>query len=141
MFIPIPADSRAADSSTAGSVSLSRLLGWQQRFSACTYGVKSLNSLVIIDFADKATEDIFNGLGSKAARRIPETIWSVAARKLDMLNAAHDLRDLRIPPANRLEQLKGKWTGYHSIRINDQFRVVFRWADGNASGVLVTDYH
>ncbi|MGH2568002.1 MAG: type II toxin-antitoxin system RelE/ParE family toxin [Bacteroidota bacterium] len=96
---------------------------------------------MILDFADKTTEDIYDGVDSKAARRIPQTIWTVAARKLDMLNAASDLRDIRVPPANRLERLKGKWSGYHSIRINDQYRIVFRWIDGSAKNVLITDYH
>ena len=96
---------------------------------------------MIINFADKATEDIFNGVSSKAARQIPETIWNLAGRKLDMVNAAHELKDLRVPPANLLESLKGKWSGHYSIRINDQFRVVFRWVDGNACDVLITDYH
>ena len=96
---------------------------------------------MILDFADKTTEDIYDGVDSKAARRIPQTVWTVAVRKLDMLNAASDLRDLRVPPANRLEALKGKWSGYQSIRINDQYRIVFRWIDGNAKDVLITDYH
>ena len=96
---------------------------------------------MILNFADKTTEDIFNGLDSKAARNIPQMAWNVAARKLDMLNAAYDLRDLRVPPASRLEALKGTWAGCHSIRINDQYRVVFQWADGNAKDVLITDYH
>jgi len=96
---------------------------------------------VIINFADKTTEHLFNGVNSKVARRIPQIIWKVAVRKLDMINAAHELKDLRIPPANRLELLKGKWSGYYSIRINDQFRIVFRWVDGNSHYVLVTDYH
>ena len=96
---------------------------------------------MILDFADKTTEDIYDGLDSKAARRIPQTVWAVAVRKLDMLNAASDLRDLRVPPANRLEVLKGKWSGYHCIRINDQYRIVFKWIDANAKDVLITDYH
>ena len=96
---------------------------------------------MILNFADKTTEDIFNGLDSKSARRIPQTLWTVAARKLDILNAAADLRDLRIPPANRLEALKGRWSGYHSIRINEQYRIVFQWTDGNAKDVEITDYH
>jgi proteic killer suppression protein len=96
---------------------------------------------VILNFADKTTEDIYDGVDSKAARRIPQTVWTVARQKLDMLNAASDLRDLRVPSANRLEALKGKWSGYHSIRINDQYRIVFRWSDGNAKDVLITDYH
>lgn len=96
---------------------------------------------MILNFADKATEDIYNGLDSKSGRRIPQPVWRVAVRKLDMLNAAYDLRDLRVPPANRLEALKGKWKGYHSIRINEQYRIVFKWIDVNAKDVLITDYH
>ena len=96
---------------------------------------------MIINFADKTTEDIYNGHDSKSSRRIPRSVWKVAVRKLDMINAAHDLRDLRVPPANRLEGLKRDWSGHHSIRINDQFRIVFRWVDGNAYDVRITDYH
>ena len=81
---------------------------------------------MILNFADKATEDIFNGTDSKAARQLPQTICRVAARKLDMLHAAHELRDLKVPPANRLEPLKGSRSGFHSIRVNDQFRIIFR---------------
>ncbi|MER3559716.1 MAG: plasmid maintenance system killer protein [Armatimonadota bacterium] len=96
---------------------------------------------MILDFADKTTEDIYNGIDLKVARRIPFLVWKSAARKSDMLNAASKLQDLRVPPANRLEALKGDWSGYHSIRINDQYRIVFRWIDGNAKDVLITDYH
>lgn len=115
--------------------------GGQVELLSCTYGVKSLSYGVILDCADQTTEDIYNGTDSKAARRIPQTIWKIAIRKLDMLNAASDLRDLRVPPANRLEALKGKWSGFHSLRINDQFRIVFRWLNGNAKDVQITDYH
>jgi proteic killer suppression protein len=96
---------------------------------------------MIINFADQVTEDIFNGLDTKRARRIPSVVWRIAIRKLDMLNAAHELKDLRVPPANHLETLKGKWTGLHSIRVNDQFRIVFTWIDGNARDVQIIDYH
>ncbi len=96
---------------------------------------------MIINFADKATEDVFNGLGSKAARSLPQTIWRVACRKLDMINAAAEIRDLRVPPANRLEKLKGNLSEFHSIRINDQYRIIFRWNNHNAEDVLITDYH
>ena len=96
---------------------------------------------MILNFKDRASEDIFHGLDTKAARSIPMALWPVAARKLDMLNAAHDLRDLRVPPGNRLEPLKGSLAGYHSIRINDQFRIIFRWIDGNTHDVTITDYH
>jgi len=96
---------------------------------------------MILNFADRATEEIYNGVDSKSARRIPQSIWSAAVRKLDMLNAAYDLRDLRVPLANRLEALKGRWKGHHSIRINEQYRIVFKWIDGNVKDVVITDYH
>ena len=96
---------------------------------------------MILDFGDQTTSDIFHGLDTKQARKIPDPLWGITVRKLDMINAAHELRDLRSPPANRLEPLKGKLSGYHSIRINDQYRIVFRWIEGNAKSVLITDYH
>ena len=96
---------------------------------------------MISSFGDEATEDIFHGENTKTARRIPVLIWKTAFRKLDMLNATHELRDLLVPPGNRLEALRGTLAGKHSIRINDQFRIVFRWKDGNASEVRITDYH
>jgi toxin HigB-1 len=96
---------------------------------------------VIGSFRGRATGDIFNGISSKEARRIPQSIWKVARRKLDMLNAAHQLADLRIPPANRLDALKGNLSGRYSIRINDQFRILFRWSDGGPAEVEIMDYH
>ena len=97
---------------------------------------------MILNFRDRATEDLFHGVDSKAARtRLPAALQPVAVRKLDLLNAAHDLRDLRVPPGNDLEALKGDWKGFHSVRINDQFRVVFRFSDGNAHDVIIVDYH
>ncbi len=94
-------------------------------------------------FAHQGTQDIFDGNDTKAARStLPRELWERARRKLDMLNAAISLDDLRIPPANRLEKLKGRLAGYHSIRINDQYRIVFRWENGiGASEVRITDYH
>lgn len=96
---------------------------------------------MILDFGDQTTEDIFNGEDSLAARRIPKTAWPVARRKLDMLSAAHEIRDLKVPPGNRLEKLKGNLSAYHCIRINDQFRVIFQWAGTNATSVKIVDYH
>lgn len=96
---------------------------------------------MILEFGDQTTEDLFHGHNTKAARRIPSVIWKTACRKLDMLNAAHELRDVSVPPGNRLEALKGKLVGFHGMRINDQFRIVFKWADGNARAVQITDYH
>ncbi len=96
---------------------------------------------MIVGFGDAGTEDVFHGDNTKAARRIPTVIWNTACRKLDMLNAAHELLDLMVPPGNRLEALGGTLTGHHSIRINKQFRIVFQWKDGNAHEVRITDYH
>ena len=96
---------------------------------------------MIESFGDGATEDLFHGRKTKRTRALPADLVKVALRKLDMLNAAHRLEDLKAPPANRLEGLKGSWAGFHSIRINDQFRVVFRWKDGHAAEVRVVDYH
>jgi proteic killer suppression protein len=96
---------------------------------------------MILNFGDQTTEDVFNGEDSKAARRVPKAFWSIARRKLDMLNAAHELLDLRVPPGNRLERLKGRLAAYHSIRINDQFRVIFQWSGNNAIRVKIVDYH
>lgn len=96
---------------------------------------------VIASFDDQATEDVFHGRNTKAARSIPQRIWDVARRKLDMINAAHAVEDLRVPPNNRLEALKGDLAGFFSIRVNDQYRIVFEFSDGQASKVRVTDYH
>jgi proteic killer suppression protein len=96
---------------------------------------------VIASFADRAVEDIFHAVDSKAARTIPKNLWTVTRRKLDMLNAARIIEDLRIPTANRLEKLRGDLAGRYSIRINDQFRIVFRFETGQAHGVRIVDYH
>ncbi len=109
--------------------------------AACISTVKTVYYTMIHSFRDRTTEDLFNGVNSKVARAIPKAMWPVAVRKLDLLNAAHDLRDLRVPPGNRLEGLKGKWAGHYRMRVNDRYRLVFRWTDGNAHDVLITDYH
>lgn len=96
---------------------------------------------MIASFADRATEALFHGETGKAIRRIPSDVRSVAVRKLDLLNAAHELPDLRVPPGNRLEAMKGELRGKHSIRINDQWRVIFRWENGDAHDVEIDDYH
>ncbi|PKM14561.1 MAG: plasmid maintenance system killer protein [Gammaproteobacteria bacterium HGW-Gammaproteobacteria-2] len=93
---------------------------------------------MIRNFAVKETEKIWNGLGS---RRLPADIQQVARRKLRILNNAATLDDLRIPPANRLEALKGNRKGQHSVRINDQWRICFRWRDADAHDVQIVDYH
>jgi proteic killer suppression protein len=96
---------------------------------------------VIASFGNRATEDLYHGRKSKASRRLPPDIVSVALRKLDMINAAQSLQDLASPPGNRLEALHGNLGGHHSIRINDQWRIVFRWSAGEAHSVRIVDYH
>lgn|ERR1035437_5099317 len=97
---------------------------------------------MVLDFADKATEDIFHGTPSKAARRrLAQELWPAAQRKLDRLNRAREPRDLIDPPGNRLEALKGDLAGFFSIRVNDQYRIVFRFENGDAREVKLVDYH
>lgn len=96
---------------------------------------------MIASFADRATEALFHGARGKATKRIPPQITAVALRKLDMLNSARVLQDLLTPPGNRLEALRGSLRGLHSIRINDQWRIVFRWEAGDAHQVRIVDYH
>ncbi len=96
---------------------------------------------MIVTFLSEATSDIYHGVESRQARKVPQSIWKVAERKLDLLNAAHSLNDLRIPTSNHLETLKGKLRGKYSIRINDQYRLVFEFRDGNAYEVEIIDYH
>jgi toxin HigB-1 len=97
---------------------------------------------MIVSFRDDGTRDVFNGVNSGATRKAcPTDIVRVARRKLDMIVQAVVLSDLRAPPANRLEKLKGDRAGLHSIRINDQYRICFTWTDAGATDVEITDYH
>jgi proteic killer suppression protein len=96
---------------------------------------------VIVSFADRATEALYHGEATGLVRRLPPDIRATALRKLDMLNAAYVLLDMRSPPGNRLEALRGDLAGRHSIRVNDQWRIVFRWTDAGAEEVRLTDYH
>ena len=97
---------------------------------------------MIRSFRDAGTEDVFNGADTKAARRAcSPAIWRVVQRKLESLDSAEALVDLRIPPGNRLEPLKGNRQGQYSIRINDQYRVCFTWTDAGPSAVEIVDYH
>ena len=93
---------------------------------------------MIQSFKNKETQKIFE---RKRSRKLPSDIQQVALRKLRMLNRAETLRDLRVPPANRLERLIGNRQGQHSIRINSQWRICFEWFDGNALNVEIVDYH
>ena len=96
---------------------------------------------MIQTFGDTTTEDFFHGRRTSRTRRLPADIQRAAARKLDMLNAAHLLEDLRSPPGNRLERLRGDLAGFHSIRVNDQWRIIFRWLDAGPADVSLADYH
>lgn len=93
---------------------------------------------MIRGFADREAERIWHG---RRSRRLPSDIQPVVLRKLRLLNQARVLADLRVPPGNRLEALRGNRAGQHSIRINEQWRICFRWTDGGASDVEVVDYH
>jgi proteic killer suppression protein len=96
---------------------------------------------VIATFADAATEDVWNGKETKAARTIPKAIWPVVRRKLDLLNRAARLEALRVPPGNRLEALKGQWAGLYSIRVNDGYRITFSVREEHFYEVRCTNYH
>ena len=96
---------------------------------------------MIQSFGDSATRALFEGRGGAAIKGIPADVRRVALRKLDVLNAAHVLEDLRSPPGNRLESLKGAWIGLHSIRVNEQWRIVFEWTSAGPAEVSLTDYH
>ncbi|MBX2999452.1 MAG: type II toxin-antitoxin system RelE/ParE family toxin [Caldilineaceae bacterium] len=96
---------------------------------------------MIVSFADEATADLYHGRNTSRVRRFPHDILHRALVRLDVLNTAQHLMDLSSPPGNRLEALSGDWSGFHSIRINKQWRIVFRWEDGNVYDVQVVDYH
>ena len=96
---------------------------------------------MIQSFADKTTADIFQERNTKEARRIPKDLWRVVQRKLKMLDVAVRIDDLKSPPGNRLKPLTGQMRGRYSIRVNEQYRVTFRWEDGHAFEVAVEDYH
>jgi proteic killer suppression protein len=96
---------------------------------------------MIVLFGDRATEDLYHNRRTSRVRRFPPEIVGVVLVKLDMVDAAGAILDLSAPPGNRLEALQGELVGFHSIRVNQQWRIVFRWEDGNAYEVRLTDYH
>ncbi len=93
---------------------------------------------MIVSFGDAETAKIWNG---ERSRRLPTDFQAVALRKLRLINAARRIEDLRVPPGNRLERLKGKQADQWSIRINDQWRIVFNWTQGGAENAAIVDYH
>jgi proteic killer suppression protein len=97
---------------------------------------------MIESFRDRSSEDIFNGVNSKGARKsCPEKLWKIVTRKLDQLDSVQSLEELKVPPGNRLEALAGNRKGQYSIRINEQYRICFVWGESGPSEVEVTDYH
>jgi proteic killer suppression protein len=97
---------------------------------------------MIVTFKDRASEDIYNGVNSKAARKAcPQNLWRIASRKMDQLDSVKTLEELKVPPGNRLESLSGDRKGEHSIRINEQYRICFIWGESGPYNVEVTDYH
>jgi proteic killer suppression protein len=96
---------------------------------------------MIRTFADDTTRDIWNGVNSKAARRVPRALWPVIRRKLDQLDVVTRIDDLRVPPGNRLHALSGDLAGHHAVRVNDQYRVIFRFEGHDVYDVRCTDYH
>ena len=96
---------------------------------------------MIRSFGNEATSELFHGVNFRQTRSIATDIKRTAVRKLDMINAALSVDDLRSPPGNRLEALRGDLRGFYSIRINEQWRIIFRWSDGAAEDVEIVDYH
>ena len=93
---------------------------------------------MIVSFSDKQAMKIYDGI---VAKKLPNEIQNIARRKLRMLSSAKIIDDLKIPPGNKLEQLKGDLEGFYSIRINEQWRIIFRWEKGDAYDVRIVDYH
>jgi len=97
---------------------------------------------MIVSFGNKGTEDVFNGRRTRDANKVcPPVLWRVARRKLDRLDSVLRLNELAFPPGNRLESLRGDRRGQHSIRINEQYRIVFVWTDAGPTAVEIVDYH
>lgn len=96
---------------------------------------------MIRSFADETTAGLFRERNTRAARRVPRGLWRVAQRKLKAIDVAAHIDDLTVPAGNRLEKLRGDQAGRHSVRINDQFRVTFRWEEGDAHEVRIEDHH
>jgi proteic killer suppression protein len=96
---------------------------------------------MIRSFANDTTQDIWNGVSGKAARKVPRAIWPVIRRKLDQIDTVARLDDLRVPPGNRLHALVDDLVGCHAIRVNDRYRIIFRFEGENAFDVRCVDYH
>lgn len=127
-----------------GTGPVANLLGGPSAGHQCAaYHATRYNGLrdMVASFANRGTEDLFDGVDSRAPAICPRHLWSIIWRKLDQLNCGASLADLAVPPGNRLEQLRGDRAGQHSIRVNARYRVCFRWENGHAADVEVVDYH
>ena len=96
---------------------------------------------MIESFGNALAEDLFDDKRTKATRSFTAKLRRAGRRKLLYLHYASELKDLRLPPGNRVKRLKGDWKGFHSIRINDQWRICFKWRDGHTESVEIVDYH
>jgi proteic killer suppression protein len=96
---------------------------------------------MIRSFVDETTRDLFDGRNSKAARRVPNEIWRIAQRKLKQLDLVRRVTEMDVPPSNRLKRLRGDQSGRYSVRVNDQYRITFRWEGTDAYEVCCEDYH
>jgi proteic killer suppression protein len=96
---------------------------------------------MIKTFKSKLAEDVFDGVSSRYSRKLGQNVKPTAIRKLDQINAATKIESLNVPPNNRLEKLKGDLKEYWSIRVNNQYRIIFKWEEGNAFDVDIVDYH
>jgi len=137
----VPAERGVLRQNRAWSLGLSKVFGCNAYLVFITLDViiaTSYHNHMIQSFGDKETERIFSRQGS---RKLPKAVQRIALRKLALLDAADSLKDLVLPPGNRLEQLSGDRAGQHSIRINDQWRICFRWSNGDAYDVEIVDYH
>jgi len=106
------------------------------------YSVYIHGGILLLDFANKGTKDIFECVSSKESRKtLPVNLHKIAKRKLDQLAYAEEIKDLKWPPGNKLEKLKGDYDGFYSIRINDQWRVVFEWIRSGPKNIEIVDYH
>ncbi len=96
---------------------------------------------MIQNISSKTAQDVYDGVNSRNARRLPRELHAKAQRLLDQLNAVIILETLKTPPGNKLEKMKGNLDGYWSLRVNDQWRIIFRWEKGDAFDVDIVDYH
>ena len=110
-------------------------------FLSCNISNIDIQLCMIKNLANKITEDVYNGVSSRYARQIPKDLHEKICRLLDQLNAVTQLGTLRIPPSNNLEKLKGNLSDYWSLRINKQWRIIFKWKTNDAYDVEIVDYH